>query len=69
MKKLISDNDHKQLIGYESLGRAFQMAVPTPEHFLPLLYTLALKKEKEAVTVFNDKTVMGSIAMTSFKIG
>ncbi len=68
-KKLITGNNHKELIGYSSLGREVQMAIPTPEHFLPLLYTLALKRENESVSFFNDKAVMGSLTMTSVKIG
>ena len=68
-KKLIVDNDHKQLIDYQNLGRAVQLAVPTPEHYLPLLYALALKTENEEITFFNDKPVMGSLSMTSVMIG
>jgi 4,5-DOPA dioxygenase extradiol len=67
-KKLISSNDHKQLINYQNLGREIELSVPSPEHYLPLLYTLALKTDKEEVSFFNDKSVMGSISMTSVKI-
>jgi len=69
IKKRILNNNHKELINYTLLGREVQMAVPTPEHYLPLLYTLALKGENEQVTFFNDKAVMGSLTMTSVKIG
>jgi 4,5-DOPA dioxygenase extradiol len=68
-KKLIAGNDHPQLIDYQSLGKEVAMAVPTPEHFLPLLYVLALQRDNEQVTFFNDKLVMGSLSMTSLKIG
>jgi 4,5-DOPA dioxygenase extradiol len=68
-KKLILDNDHKQLINYRSLGREVELSVPTPEHYLPLLYTLALKTKKDEVSFFNDKSVMGSLSMTSVKFG
>ena len=68
-KKLILSNDHKQLINYKNLGREIELSVPSPEHYLPLLYTLALKMDKEEVSFFNDKSVMGSISMTSVKIG
>ncbi len=61
--------DHGQLINYRQLGREVELAVPSPEHFLPLLYTLALQAENEEVSLFNDKYVMGSISMTSVKIG
>lgn len=68
MKKYILDGNHMALINYESQGKAFNLAVPTPEHYLPLLYVLALKEENEKVSLFNDKTVGGSLSMTSLKI-
>jgi len=67
-KKLISENEHKALINYSALGSAAKLAIPTPEHYLPLLYTLGLKEEKENVGFFNDKTLAGSLSMTSVKI-
>jgi 4,5-DOPA dioxygenase extradiol len=69
MKKFILSNDHKSLIDYKLQGKAFNLAIPTPEHFLPLLYSLALKEENEKIEVFNDKAVGGSLTMTSMKIG
>jgi 4,5-DOPA dioxygenase extradiol len=69
VKKLILAGDHRQLIGYPSLGKEMQLAVPSPEHYLPLLYTLALKEEKDSVSFFNDRTEMGAVSMTSVRIG
>ena len=69
LKKLIVADDHKKLIDYDLLGREVQMAVPTPDHYLPLLYALALKNGNEELSFFNDKAVMGSLTMTSLKIG
>ncbi len=68
-KKLITLGDPRPLINYESLGNAARLAIPTPEHYLPLLYTLGLRGTNETVTFFNDKAVGGSITMTSVKIG
>jgi 4,5-DOPA dioxygenase extradiol len=68
-KKLILENNHNALINYKSLGSAVQMAAPTPDHFIPLLYALALKNEEDDLSFFNDKAVMGSLTMTSLKIG
>jgi 4,5-DOPA dioxygenase extradiol len=68
MKKYILNGDHQQLVNFRSQGKAFDLAIPTPEHFLPLLYTLALKEENEKVSLFNDKPVAGSLTMTSVKI-
>jgi 4,5-DOPA dioxygenase extradiol len=69
MKELIMNEGHAQLAGYRSQGRAFQLSIPTPEHYLPLLYILGLKDRNEPVSLFNDRTVMGSISMTSVKVG
>jgi len=69
MKKFILSNDFKALIDYPSQGKAFDLAIPTPEHFLPLLYALALKQENDKVSFFNDKPVGGSLTMTSVRIG
>jgi 4,5-DOPA dioxygenase extradiol len=68
-KRLILSGNHQDLINYKSVGRDVQLSVPTPEHFLPLLYILALKSENEPVAFFNDKAVMGSLTMTSLRIG
>lgn len=68
-KSLIETGDFKSLINYASLGREVQLAIPTPDHFLPLLYALALKEKDEDIKFFNDKPVMGSLTMTSVKIG
>ena len=68
MKKFILNGDHQPLINYKLQGKAFDLAIPSPEHYLPLLYALALKEESEKVTLFNDKAVAGSLTMTSFKI-
>jgi 4,5-DOPA dioxygenase extradiol len=69
VKSLINTHDYQSLEKYDSLGKAMSLAVPTPEHYLPLLYTLALKNENENLAYFNDKIVNGSISMASLKIG
>lgn len=68
MKKYILNGNFQQLINYKSHGKAFDLAIPTPDHYLPLLYTLALKEANEKVSLFNDKAVGGSLTMTSVKI-
>ncbi len=67
-KHRIIDGNHHDLINYASLGKAALLSVPTPEHFLPMLYILGIKQKEENIEFFNDKTVMGSLSMTSFKI-
>ncbi|NVN95065.1 MAG: 4,5-DOPA dioxygenase extradiol [Bacteroidetes bacterium] len=68
MKKYMLANDHQSLINYKSQGKAFDLAIPSPEHYLPLLYALALKEENEKLSFFNDSAVGGSLSMTSVKI-
>lgn len=67
-KRLINENRHADLVNYHSLGDAVRLAVPTPEHFLPLLYILALKQETDSIRFFNDQPVGGSLTMTSMVV-
>lgn len=68
-KELIQQGDHKSLINYSALGKDALLAIPTPEHYLPLMYSLGLKGIKDNVSFFNDKAVGGSLTMTSVKFG
>ncbi|MGB4204875.1 MAG: 4,5-DOPA dioxygenase extradiol [Bacteroidales bacterium] len=69
IRKLISEGNHKPLINYEHGSKAFKMSVPSPEHFLPLLYILALQRENENINFFNTEVIFGSVSMTSLIIG
>ncbi len=68
-KELIGSGDHKPLINYSSLGREAMLAIPTPEHYLPLIYTIGLNTKNDDISFFNDIAVGGSLTMTSVKIG
>jgi 4,5-DOPA dioxygenase extradiol len=68
-KALIESGDYKSLIHYASLGSEVQLAIPTPDHYLPLLYSLAEKEKDEQISFFNEKPVVGSFTMPSLKIG
>lgn len=68
-KKLISNGNHKALIQYQQLGKEAKLAIPTPEHYLPLIYTLALRGNKDDISFFNDKAMAGSLTMTSVIFG
>lgn len=68
-KQLITEKDHKALVQYEKLGREAQLAIPTPDHYLPLLYTLGLQTGRDGVSFFNDYATGGSLTMTSVRIG
>jgi 4,5-DOPA dioxygenase extradiol len=68
-KDLILSGDHDRLINFERLGKPALLAIPTPEHYWPLLYTLGLTTAKDEVRFFNDKAVGGSLTMTSVQFG
>ena len=68
-KNKISNGFHKELIQYEKLNKAATLAIPSPDHYYPLLYILALQTDNDKVKFFNDKAVGGSLTMTSVKIG
>lgn len=67
-KQIITSGDYNPLINYETLGAEARLAIPTPEHYLPLLYSLGLKNDKDEISFFNDKAVAGSLTMTSVKM-
>lgn len=68
-KDKISNGDFKSLIEYEKLGSAAKLAIPTPDHYYPLLYSIALHQSNDEIHFFNDNAVGGSLTMTSVKIG
>jgi len=63
---LILHNRSKDIINYDVLNGS-KSSVPTNEHFLPLLYTLGMRRNEDSVNLFNDKIVMGSVSMTCVK--
>ena len=68
-KKLIQSKEHSKLINYQQMGPSAKLAIPTPDHYYPLLYTLGLQEDKDNLRIFNDSVSMGSISMTSLQIG
>lgn len=69
MKEWILSSNHKQLIDYKNQTQAFNLAIPTPEHYLPLIYVMAMADNKDEKLLFNDQYLGGSLSMTSVKIG
>lgn len=63
------DGNFQNLIDYQKQGTALQYAVPTPDHYLPLIYTLGLKERSDELSLFNDELIGGSLSMTSVRIG
>ncbi len=62
------DGNFQPLIDYDKQSRAFQLAIPTPDHYLPLIYALGLKEKSDDLSLFNDKLLAGSLSMTSVKM-
>jgi len=57
------------LVHYEQFGEGAALSVPTPDHYLPLLYVMALRESDEKVAFFNDNLIAGSLSMTSVLVG
>lgn len=68
-KQMMIAGEYKPLIQYERLGRNAVLSVPTPEHYLPLLYVIATKQEGEVITFPVEGMDGGSISMLSVQVG
>ncbi len=69
VKQLIQEKNHQALIDFSKLGKMANLSIPTTEHYLPMLYILALQEKQDQVAFFNESIDMGSMAMRSFIIG
>ncbi len=65
----ILSKNHQAIINYANQGNSAKLSVPTPDHFLPLLYVLGASDETDNVAVYANKCTMGSLSMTSYMIG
>ena len=61
--------DDPRLIDYEKAGRDAMLSIPTPEHYLPLLYFIAVRREGEAVSFPIEGVDGGSVSMLTVRIG
>lgn len=68
VRQRITEGDSRAVADFESLDPDARLAVPTPEHYLPLLYPLALREPSEPIAFFNTQ-VMGALSMTSLIVG
>ena len=68
-RSFIVDGNDAQLAGYESLGRDALLSVPTPEHYLPLIYVLGVRRPGEQVTFPVEGFDGGSISMLAVQFG
>jgi 4,5-DOPA dioxygenase extradiol len=69
VKELIEAGDHAALVHYEGLGAAARLSIPTNEHFLPLLYSLAARDEQDTLQFFAERVTLGSLSMRSLRLG
>jgi 4,5-DOPA dioxygenase extradiol len=68
-RELLLAGEDGPLIAYETLGRDAALSIPTPEHYLPLLYVMALRRKGEAVSFPVEGVDGGSISMLSVQVG
>lgn len=66
IRKNIENKNHENIINYSSLGESAKLAVPTPDHFYPLFYTLGATDAEDKISVYNNSCTMGSLSMTSY---
>ncbi|MBD0326091.1 MAG: 4,5-DOPA dioxygenase extradiol, partial [Pyrinomonadaceae bacterium] len=68
-RDFLLNETHDPLIAYETLGRDALLSVPTPEHYLPLLYVIATRKEGERVSFPIEGVDGGSVSMLAIQVG
>lgn len=69
VKELILKGDHQSLINYQALGESALLSVNSAEHYIPLLYTLALQNKNDSLSFANEQIAFGSGSMRCVKIG
>lgn len=69
LNKELLDGNFQAIVDYQKGPKSLQLAIPTPDHYIPLLYTLGLKTKADELTLFNDQLLAGSLSMTSVRIG
>ncbi len=62
----ILNKSHDKILKYKDIGDVARLAVPTPDHFYPLLYILGASNEDDKITCFNKSCELGSLTMTSY---
>lgn len=68
-KALINDRDHGPLIDYASLGEDARLSIPTPDHYLPLLYVLGASDERDVAAFPLEGIDGGSVSMLAVQLG
>jgi 4,5-DOPA dioxygenase extradiol len=65
---LLLAGDHKPLVDYESMGREALLSIPTPDHYLPLLYVIGTRQQHDSISFPVEGVDGGSISMLAVKI-
>ncbi|MCC6283471.1 MAG: 4,5-DOPA dioxygenase extradiol [Saprospiraceae bacterium] len=65
----IEKRDFQSLTDYEKAGTAGKLSVPTVDHYVPLLYTLGLADDKEAIKQTYEEVSFGGMSMRTFQVG
>ena len=68
-RQLMTDGDHDALIRYEALGSDVMLSIPTPEHYLPLLYILGAQRTGDKVSFPIEGIEGGSVSMLTVQVG
>lgn len=68
-RELLTSGDHAPLINYESLGRDALLSAPTPDHYLPFVYVLGVRREADTVSFPVEGFDGGSISMLAVQFG
>jgi 4,5-DOPA dioxygenase extradiol len=68
-REIMTSDDHSPLVDYEALGRDAHLSAPTPDHYLPLLYVLALRRDDDEVTFPVEGFDGGSVSMLTVRVG
>jgi 4,5-DOPA dioxygenase extradiol len=68
-KELMLAGEYGRLIDYERLGRDSMLSIPTPDHYLPMLYVIATRQQGEAITFPIEGVDGGSVSMLAVQVG
>jgi 4,5-DOPA dioxygenase extradiol len=68
-KQKIINRDFQALVDWTKLHKQISLAIPTLDHYIPLIYSVGLSENSDDISFFNDKAVAGSLTMTSVQFG
>lgn len=69
IKQHLTSGNHKALLNYQELGQEARWALPTLDHYLPMIYAIALQRKGELLKWIHEGFQNGSVSMRAFQIG